>query len=139
MNICKDTVLYKNGIGSYFFQSLISSNSFNNDCFSGIKFLYPYGATLNVVQPSVVALSSGSIAIPMNRPICAYHCVKNGGGKLVVLGSSRMLTDAYIEKENNDALREMIFDFFELKVAEVMDLHSDDMDVRLRAVIAKKN
>lgn len=100
-----------------------------NDSFSGTKFLYPYGATLNVVQPSVVALSSGSIAIPMNRPICAYHCVKSNNGKLVVLGSSRMLTDTYIEKESNDALREMIFDFFELNVTETMDLHTDDVEV----------
>jgi len=95
-----------------------------------MKFLYPYGATLNVVQPSVVALSSGSIAVPMNRPICAYHCVKNNNGKLIVLGSSRMLTDTYIEKENNDALREMIFDFFEIKnVTEKKDLHTDDIEV----------
>lgn len=94
-----------------------------------MKFLYPYGATLNVVQPSVVALSSGSIAVPMNRPICAYHCVKNSNGKLVVLGSSRMLMDTYIEKESNDALREMIFDFFELNVTETVDLHADDIEV----------
>jgi len=94
--------------------------------FSGMKFLYPYGATLNVVQPSVIALSSGSIAIPMNRPICAYHCLKNGG-KLVVLGSSKMLTDAYIEKENNDELRDMIFDFFESNLT--IDTHADDVEV----------
>ncbi|KAL0111294.1 hypothetical protein PUN28_012893 [Cardiocondyla obscurior] len=100
----------------------------NHDEYIGMKFLYPYGATLNVVQPSVVALSSGSIAIPMNRPICAYHCVKSSNGKLVVLGSSRMLTDIYIEKENNDALRDMIFDFFELTVTETMDLHIDDIE-----------
>ncbi|KAL6428355.1 hypothetical protein ACFW04_008559 [Cataglyphis niger] len=99
----------------------------NHDECIGMKFLYPYGATLNVVQPSVVVLSSGSIAIPMNRPICAYHCVKTGG-KLVVLGSSKMLTDTYIEKENNDALREMIFDFFELDITEIMDHHMDDIE-----------
>ncbi|XP_012224469.2 intraflagellar transport protein 52 homolog [Linepithema humile] len=99
----------------------------NHNEYIGTKFLYPYGATLNVVQPSVVALSSGSIAIPMNRPICAYHCVKNGG-KLIVLGSSRMLTDTYIEKENNDSLREMIFDFFEINLTETADLHTDDIE-----------
>ncbi|XP_050458921.1 intraflagellar transport protein 52 homolog [Cataglyphis hispanica] len=99
----------------------------NHDECIGMKFLYPYGATLNVVQPSVVVLSSGSIAIPMNRPICAYHCVKTGG-KLIVLGSSKMLTDTYIEKENNDALREMIFDFFELDITGIMDHHTDDIE-----------
>lgn len=106
-----------------------------NNLSSGAKFLYPYGATLNVVQPSIVALSSGSITIPMNRPICAYHYVKNNGGKLVVLGSSRMLTDTYIEKENNDALREMIFDFFELDVAGTANSHTDDVDVSLSEII----
>lgn len=111
---------------SYFLSTLSIRN-----CFSGMKFLYPYGATLNVVQPSVVVLSSGSIAIPMNRPICAYHCVKITGGKLVVLGSSKMLTDTYIEKENNDALREMIFDFFELDITGIMDHHTDDIEVSL--------
>lgn len=99
-----------------------------------MKFLYPYGATLNVVQPSIVALSTGSISIPMNRPICAYHYSKNGGGKLIVLGSSRMLTDTYIEKENNDALREMIFDFFELNIPETENLHTDDVDVSLNTI-----
>ncbi|XP_011344141.1 intraflagellar transport protein 52 homolog isoform X2 [Ooceraea biroi] len=97
----------------------------HHDEYIDVKFLYPYGATLNVVQPSVIALSSGSIAIPMNRPICAYHCLKSGG-KLVVLGSSKMLTDTYIEKANNDALREMIFDFFESSVT--MDPHTDDVE-----------
>lgn len=110
---------------SYFLSTFLLCN-----CFSGMKFLYPYGATLNVVQPSIVVLSSGSIAIPMNRPICAYHCVKNGG-KLVVLGSSKMLTDTYIEKENNDALREMIFDFFELDITGIMNHHMDDIEVSL--------
>lgn len=90
-----------------------------------MKFLYPYGATLNVVQPAVIALSSGSIAIPMNRPICAYHYLKNGG-KLVVLGSSKMLMDMYIEKKNNDALREMIFDFFESNAT--IQFHTDDVE-----------
>lgn len=54
-----------------------------------------------------------------------------------MLGSSRMLTDAYIEKENNDALREMIFDFFELKIEETTDIHMDDVDVSPRAIIVR--
>lgn len=40
-----------------------------------------------------------------------------------------MLTDSYIEKESNDALREMIFDFFELNVTETATLHTDDVEV----------
>ncbi|XP_043682485.1 intraflagellar transport protein 52 homolog isoform X2 [Vespula pensylvanica] len=112
-------------------QGLSNKSTFlkNHNEYSDINFLYPYGATLNVVQPSVVALSSGSIAIPMNRPICAYYSGKNGSGKLVVLGSARMFTDPYIEREKNSALQEMIFDFFDSNDTAEKDFQSDDVDV----------
>nr|XP_031843442.1 intraflagellar transport protein 52 homolog isoform X2 [Nomia melanderi] len=100
----------------------------NHDEYTDINFLYPYGATLNVAQPSVVALSSGSIAVPINRPICAYHYSEASGGKLVVLGSSKMLTDMYIDKEKNDLLREMIFDFFESKEIVAKEYQMDYVD-----------
>lgn len=95
-----------------------------------MNFIYPYGATLNVVQPSVVALSSGTMAIPTNRPVCAYYHSPASSGKLVVLGSSRLLTDSYIDKEHNDALREMIFEFFRSKEQLSKEFHFDDVDVR---------
>ncbi|KAH0539671.1 intraflagellar transport protein 52 homolog [Cotesia glomerata] len=100
----------------------------NRDEVVNMNFIYPYGATLNVVQPSVVALSSGTMAIPTNRPICAYYSSPTSSGKLVVLGSSRLLTDSYIEKEHNDALREMIFDFFKSKEQFSKEYHFDDID-----------
>ncbi|XP_015586837.1 intraflagellar transport protein 52 homolog [Cephus cinctus] len=100
----------------------------NRDEYIDLKFLYPYGATLNVVQPSVVAISSGSIAIPTNRPICAYYSAKTNAGKVVVLGSSRILTDAYIEKGKNDSLREMLFEFFDSEGPVTKDVQVDDVD-----------
>lgn len=100
-----------------------------------MNFLYPYGATLNVVQPSIVALSSGSLAIPTNRPISAFHYNEHNGGKLLVLGSSRMLTDTYIEKEKNDSLRQMIFDFFESKDIVIKESQMDDIDVSFYIII----
>ncbi|XP_048506010.1 intraflagellar transport protein 52 homolog isoform X2 [Athalia rosae] len=100
----------------------------NRNEYIGLKYLYPYGATLNVVQPSAVALSSGSVAIPTNRPICAYYASTSNAGKLVVLGSSRMLTDNYIEKEKNDLFREMLFEFFESESAATKDIQPDDID-----------
>ncbi|CAK9825584.1 Intraflagellar transport protein 52 homolog [Anthophora retusa] len=115
-------------------ECLISQGMSNKSIFSknneyiDMNFLYPYGATLNVAQPSIVALSSGSIAIPTNRPICAYHYNEANSGKLLVLGSSRMLTDTYIEKEKNDLLREMIFDFFESKDIVIKEFQMDDVD-----------
>lgn len=84
---------------------------------------------MNVVQPSSVALSSGTLAIPTNRPICAYYLSQNSTGKLVVLGSSKILTDSYIDKEQNDTLRDMIFEFFRSKEQITKDYHLDDVDV----------
>lgn len=81
-----------------------------------------------MVKPSIVALSSGTITVPTNRPVCAYYSSKTTG-KLVVLGSSKILTDAYIDKEKNDALREMIFGFFESEPIETSEMQGDDTDV----------
>lgn len=36
-----------------------------------LSFLYPYGATLNVMKPSTALLSTGSVSFPLNRPVCA--------------------------------------------------------------------
>lgn len=81
------------------------------------------------MKPSIVALSSGSITIPTNRPICAYYSSKSNAGKLVVLGSSTILTDSYIDKEKNDLLREMIFEFFESEGVDTGEMQGEDGDV----------
>lgn len=39
----------------------------------GLKFVYPYGATLNVRKPSIPILSSGPISFPPNRPVAAFY------------------------------------------------------------------
>lgn len=52
----------------------------------GLKFVYPYGATINVRKPSVALLSSGPISFPANRPIGAFY-VSPRRGKLAILGS----------------------------------------------------
>uniref|UniRef100_A0A0C9RB99 IFT52 protein n=1 Tax=Fopius arisanus TaxID=64838 RepID=A0A0C9RB99_9HYME len=101
-----------------------------------MNFVYPYGATLNVVQPSTVALSTGTLAIPMNRPICAYYSSPTSAGKLVVLGSSRLLTDSYVEKEQNDALRDMIFQFFQSKDQGSKNYRADDIEVKTECIKA---
>ncbi|XP_015112119.1 intraflagellar transport protein 52 homolog [Diachasma alloeum] len=111
-------------------QGLSNNSRFvhNRDDFTRMNFIYPYGATLNVVQPSIVALSTGTLATPMNRPICAYYSSPTSAGKLVVLGSSRLLTDSYIEKEQNDALRDMIFQFFQSKEQVSQKFHVDEIE-----------
>ena len=36
---------------------------------TGMEFVYPYGATLSVLKPSIPFLSSGKIAYPMHLPL----------------------------------------------------------------------
>lgn len=38
-----------------------------------LTFVYPFGATLNVMKPAVAVLSTGSICFPLNRPIMAFY------------------------------------------------------------------
>lgn len=69
----------------------------------GLKFVYPYGATLNVNRPAVPILSSGPISFPANRPIGAFY-KSNRGGKVFVLGSMKFFHDDFFEKEDNQKI-----------------------------------
>lgn len=42
-------------------------------CSSTLKFVYPFGATLSVAKPAVAVLSTGTVAFPLNRPVCAFY------------------------------------------------------------------
>ena len=39
----------------------------------GLKFVYPYGATLRVMKPAHPILTSGPISFPANRPVAAFY------------------------------------------------------------------
>jgi hypothetical protein len=72
----------------------------NRDENGGLKFVYPYGATLNVRKPSFPILSSGPISYPANRPVAAFYMGPKRG-KLFVIGSMMFLEDEFFEKEDN--------------------------------------
>lgn len=72
-----------------------------------LAFLYPYGATLNVMKPAVAVLSTGSLCFPFNRPVMAFH-EGQGTGKLAVLGSCHMFNDQYIDKEENSNILDAV-------------------------------
>ena len=69
----------------------------------GLKFVYPYGATLNVNRPAVPIMSSGPISFPANRPVGAFY-VSAKRGKLFVLGSMKFFHDDFFEKEDNQKI-----------------------------------
>lgn len=58
----------------------------NRDENGGLKFVYPYGATINARKPSYPILSSGPISFPANRPVAAFY-MSQRRGKLFVIGS----------------------------------------------------
>ena len=90
-------------------QQLISNVSgpreeqiFNVDESQGdLVFVYPFGATINVQEPAFPILSTGPLSYPTGRPIGAIYQHHESGGNLVVLGSYKIFTDDYIEKEQN--------------------------------------
>ena len=74
----------------------------------GLKFVYPYGSTLNVRKPAVPILSSGPISFPPNRPVGAFYKSQKGG-KLFVLGSMKFFADEFFENEDNQKIQEAVF------------------------------
>ncbi|XP_025408097.1 intraflagellar transport protein 52 homolog isoform X2 [Sipha flava] len=88
----------------------------NENSLKCISFVFPYGASLNVAKPAAPILTSGSVAYPLNRPLCAFYSASKYSneakkGKLAVIGSGHLLTDKYINWEENDKIREILFDF----------------------------
>ncbi|XP_022207970.2 intraflagellar transport protein 52 homolog isoform X1 [Nilaparvata lugens] len=101
-----------------------------------ITFLYPYGATLNVAAPAVAVLSSGNAVFPLNRPLLAFvtqTSPKNSAevinGKLAVLGSAHVLTDKYVEKEENDKIRSIIFGFLTNPAAAINGTDTEELEI----------
>lgn len=94
-----------------------------------LGFLYPYGATLNVAQPAVPVLSTGSVSFPLNRPVCAFYSHPGSGGKLAVLGSGAMLSDQYIDKEDNHKVKDVIFDFLTSSDFGLNEIDANDPDI----------
>ncbi len=96
----------------------------NNDS-QALSFLYPFGATLNVARPAVAVLSTGSVSFPLNRPVAALF--KNQRkGKLAVVGSAAMFSDQYIDKEDNNKIKDVIFEF--LTAEDAFDLNAIDAE-----------
>eukprot|EP01060_Flectonema_neradi_P005809 TRINITY_DN1388_c2_g1_i2.p1 TRINITY_DN1388_c2_g1~~TRINITY_DN1388_c2_g1_i2.p1 ORF type:complete len:463 (+),score=75.02 TRINITY_DN1388_c2_g1_i2:94-1482(+) len=85
------------------------SSLVNND---QLSFVYPHGGTLSLQKPAVPLLTSGYIAYPLNRPICAvYEWAQKQGkrpGRLMVCASLQMLEDKWINEEENSRLAEVL-------------------------------
>ena len=80
----------------------------NYDKMSGFNFLYHFGTSMKVKEPSIPILTTGSVCYPVNETIMSvYESEKNG--KLFVIGSWRIFSDEYLEKEENKKIFDFIF------------------------------
>ncbi|XP_030068457.1 intraflagellar transport protein 52 homolog isoform X2 [Microcaecilia unicolor] len=102
-------------------------NSGNNA--QALTFVYPYGATLNVMKPAVAVLSTGSVCFPLNRPILAFYHSKNQGGKLAVMGSCHMFSDQYLDKEENSKIMDVVFQWLTTKDIHLNQIDAEDPEI----------
>jgi len=100
---------------------------------SSLAFAYPYGCSLSVAKPAFPVLSSGHIAYPLNRPLCAMWSAAQGGaggGRLCVMGSSYLFHDDWLDKDENGKLLDVLFRWLSGDASVAMDrLDADEPDV----------
>nr|XP_033818996.1 intraflagellar transport protein 52 homolog isoform X2 [Geotrypetes seraphini] len=102
-------------------------NSGNNA--QALTFIYPFGATLNVMKPAVAVLSTGSVCFPLNRPILAFYHSKNQGGKLAVMGSCHMFSDQYLDKEENSKIMDVVFQWLTTRDIHLNQIDAEDPEI----------
>ncbi|KAK9528539.1 hypothetical protein VZT92_012692 [Zoarces viviparus] len=106
---------------------IIEDENVGNDA-QALTFVYPYGATLSVVKPAVAVLSTGSVCFPLNRPVLAFHQVKEAG-KLVVLGSCHMFSDQYIDKEENSKIMDVVLQWLMTDNIQLNQIDAEDPEI----------
>ncbi|XP_025061174.1 intraflagellar transport protein 52 homolog isoform X2 [Alligator sinensis] len=121
-----DTVV-RNVYYKYFHpkEALVSNGVLNR----ALTFVYPFGATLNVMKPAVAVLSTGSVCFPLNRPILAFYQHKNRGGKLAVLGSCHMFSDQYLDKEENRKIMDVLFQWLTTSDIHLNQIDAEDPEI----------
>ena len=82
-----------------------------SDGADAMTFVFPNGTTLNVETPAVPLLSSGSTSFPVDCPIAAAWEATTGNGRLIVVGSSDIFGDDWIEREDNAQLCDIFFKY----------------------------
>nr|XP_002126598.1 intraflagellar transport protein 52 homolog [Ciona intestinalis] len=100
-----------------------------NPISQALQFVYPYGATLNVVKPSTAVLSTGSACIPVNRPVLATCQPKSTSGKLCVVGSAHMFSDQYMDKEENARVMDVIIRWLTTDEIELDAIDAEDPEI----------
>ena len=83
-----------------------------------VDIVYPRGCTLAVARPAVALMTSGSACYPVEEPVLAVREMRTAastgasndvGGRIAVLGSVEMLSDAWLGREGNAAVCTALF------------------------------
>lgn len=85
----------------------------------GLNLVYAYGATLQTQKPAFPILSTGPVSYPSNRPIVSAYVDSNSGGRLLVVGSTRMFDDEFLDKEDNVRTLDGMLKFLTKPIQEV--------------------
>ena len=94
-----------------------------------LNFVYPHGATLNVKDPAIPVLSSGAVSFPLSRPVAAFFKHPDSGGKVAVVGSAMMFADAYVDKEDNFKIFQLIHKFLTSEEMTLNTLDAEDPEI----------
>ncbi|XP_072521936.1 intraflagellar transport protein 52 homolog [Salminus brasiliensis] len=106
---------------------IIDDESTGNNA-QALTFVYPYGATLNVMKPAVAVLSTGSVCFPLNRPVLAFYQIANAG-KLAVMGSCHMFSDQYLDKEENSKIMDVVFQWLMTDNIHLNQIDAEDPEI----------
>ncbi|KAM4622711.1 intraflagellar transport protein 52 homolog [Discoglossus pictus] len=107
---------------------VIDDDSGGNNA-QALTFVYPFGATLNVMKPAMAVLSTGSVCFPLNRPIMGFYNSKAQGGKLAVLGSCHMFSDQYLDKEENAKILDVLMQWLTTKDIQLNQIDAEDPEI----------
>ncbi|CAG9461231.1 unnamed protein product [Pedinophyceae sp. YPF-701] len=95
-----------------------------------LTFVYPRGATVNVQKPAVPLLSTGKVSYPTRRPVAAAWQAPGGRGKIAVVGSADLLSDDWLDKEENSRVMDFLFRWMRPGDDVALDpMDADDPDV----------
>ena len=62
--------------------------------------------------------------------MCAFYEHPSKGGRIVALGSGHILSDQYIEKEENGKIRDVIFSFLTASDFKLNQIDAEDPEVK---------
>lgn len=101
-----------------------------------LVFVYPHGLTFNTTRPCIPILSSGFMAYPLNRPITVVwespttveHLGRKKQGKIMLIGSSQVFEDTWINKEENEKLTTVLFDYLNHNL-RLNQIDADEPDI----------